>query len=139
MRVQYTRWAVIAMAFVFAIDQITKQLAAHTAHNPAYALGIVQAPSGVLVLGSLLGLVVFVWLVARWAVQIGVPAALPGIVAGGMLGNVVDRARYGSVRDFIATPVAIINVADIAVMIGLAALMLAVVVRVIALRRVPSL
>jgi lipoprotein signal peptidase len=39
-------------------------------------------------------------------------------VAGGTLGNVVDRIRLGSVVDFVATPWAIINLADVAVAIG---------------------
>jgi lipoprotein signal peptidase len=35
---------------------------------------------------------------------------------------VLDRARFGAVRDFIPTPFAIINVADIAVVVGVVAL-----------------
>ena len=40
------------------------------------------------------------------------------LVIGGGLANTLDRARFGAVRDFIRTPWAIVNVADLCVVAG---------------------
>ena len=44
---------------------------------------------------------------------------MSAFVAGGMIGNTLDRIRLGSVRDFLVTPWAIVNIADIAVAAGI--------------------
>jgi lipoprotein signal peptidase len=67
-----------------------------------------------------------VWL--RRAENVVVAAALGG-VAGGAVGNVVDRLRYGAVADFIDAHAFgwswyIFNVADAAIVCGVAALVL---------------
>jgi signal peptidase II len=45
---------------------------------------------------------------------------IPGLVIGGSLGNLVDRALFGAVHDFLVLPWAVVNIADVAVVIGLA-------------------
>jgi lipoprotein signal peptidase len=126
------RWKIVhflrpvsAAAFVLGVDQLAKAGAAHattSAHNPDLAFGIAHGPPPVLVAVSVLVLGVFLAVVGRLAVQAGISPVLPALIAGGMLGNVLDRARFGAVRDFIPTPFAIINIADIAVMAGVVAL-----------------
>lgn len=46
-----------------------------------------------------------------------------GLVAGGALGNLVDRARDGAVRDFLKVPLwPAFNLADVAITVGVLAL-----------------
>lgn len=69
-------------------------------------------------LGVLLGIAVFWWRVrpaARWLV-----VAL-GLVAGGSVGNLIDRVRFGRVTDFfdvIAVNFPVFNLADSAIVAG---------------------
>ncbi|MCW2926811.1 MAG: hypothetical protein JWM86_779 [Thermoleophilia bacterium] len=48
------------------------------------------------------------------AVQLGA-----GLVAGGMAANLVDRATRGRVTDYLATPLGVLNAADLAIGAGL--------------------
>jgi hypothetical protein len=114
--------AVVVTEVVVFGDQLSKALAEHSGapRNPDYALGTF-GPAPALIIVSLVVLGAFLALVGRSAVQLGVPSFIPAVIAGGMLGNLVDRARLGAVRDFIATPWAIVNLADIAVVAGIAA------------------
>ena len=45
-----------------------------------------------------------------------------GLVLGGALGNIVDRTVVGFVRDFLAVGPVVVNLADIAVLLGLVGL-----------------
>jgi lipoprotein signal peptidase len=134
------RWLFISVPVVGAIvldDQITKAAAAHAglvAHNPAYALGVVGGPAPVLIAGTVLVMVAFLALVVRPAVAFGVSPIAPALVVGGMLGNALDRIRLGAARDFVVTPWAIINLADVAVAVGIAAFVIAVAWRMRQLR-----
>ena len=107
---------------VLIVDQLAKAGAAHAAtpaHNPDLAFGVVGGPTLVLVFATIAVLGVFVAVLGRWAGRLGIPALIPALIAGGVLGNALDRARFGAVRDFIHTPFAIINLADIAVTVGI--------------------
>ena len=64
-------------------------------------------------------LAIFVTLVARWALRLRISPLIPGLVIGGMVGNILDRIVLGSVRDFLVTPWVICNVADLAIVGGL--------------------
>ena len=71
-------------------------------------------------------LVLFLWL--RRAESALVAAAL-GAIAGGAIGNIADRLRYGAVVDFIQAHAYgwswyVFNVADAAIVCGVAALVL---------------
>ena len=46
------------------------------------------------------------------------PPIAAALIVGGMLGNTLDRIRFGVARDFLTTPWAIVNLADIAVASG---------------------
>ena len=120
----------VAVPVVTAVvigDQLTKAVAAHgglVAHNPAYALGVIGGPAPLLIAGTAIVLIAFFALIARPAVAIGVSPIIPALIAGGMLGNALDRIRYGAARDFLRTPWAIVNLADLAVAAGIVALVI---------------
>jgi signal peptidase II len=110
-------WAVV-------VDQGTKLWAGagtggvEIFHNPRYALGVLGGSVPVLIFGTLAVLGVFMLVIVPIAFRYGLPAWIPGLVLGGALSNMIDRARFGGVRDFITTRWAIINVADLFVIAG---------------------
>jgi signal peptidase II len=87
-------------------------------HNPRYALGVIGGSVPVLILGTVAILGVFAVVIVPLGFRFGLPAWIPGLVLGGALSNMIDRARFGGVRDFITTRWAIINVADLFVLAG---------------------
>ena len=118
---------VLVAATVIAVDQWTKLLASSDAslHNANYAFGVVRGAAPVLVAGTVTVLVLFVGVVARLATRLGIPVALPALVAGGMVSNAIDRLVFGSVRDHIVTPWVIVNVADVVIAGGITMLAIA--------------
>ena len=133
-------WIFVSVPVVGAIvldDQLTKAAATQAglvAHNPSYALGVVGGPTGVLIAGTIVVLAAFVAFVARPAVAFGVSPIAPALIVGGMFGNALDRIRFGAARDFLVTPWAIVNVADLAVAAGIVAFAVAVAWRLYRLR-----
>jgi lipoprotein signal peptidase len=130
---------VLCSIAVFAIDQWSKVEAARVdpsviAHNPSYAMGVIDGPAHILAIGTLITLFAFVTFVARGALRLGIPPVFPALVAGGMLGNVYDRIVLASVRDFIVTPWAICNIADVAIVAGILASLFAFAWRAVQLR-----
>jgi len=87
-------------------------------HNPGYALGVIGGSAPMLILGTILILGLFVLVIVPLGFRFGLPAWIPGLVLGGALSNMLDRVRFGGVRDFITTRWAIINVADLLVVAG---------------------
>ena len=71
-----------------------------------------------MILGTILVLAVFAAVIVPLAYRLGLPAWIPGLILGGALSNMIDRVRFGAVRDFITTGIAIINVADLLVLAG---------------------
>lgn len=128
------RTAALLGVMVVADDQATKAAATRAGgvlRNPGYALGLIGGSRVLLTLGMVLVMLLFLGTLARWAVRSGVSPLWPALVAGGMIGNTIDRICYGSARDFIRTPWAIVNVADLAVMTGLVMFALALALRVV--------
>ena len=124
-------------ATVVAIDQLAKTAAPHLhlglvlpARNPAYAFGTVGGSALALIAGSVVVLGAFLAVIGRLAAQIGVSPCLPALIAGGMVGNTLDRIRFGSVRDFLVVPGAIVNLADLAVAAGMIALVVMLAVQI---------
>jgi signal peptidase II len=132
--------AVATAGVVVAVDQATKQLVVShiargdqvavlpgldltNARNTGVAFGALE--DGGLVVAILIGLALTL-LVGYFAVHRDMPWLwLPvGLLLGGALGNLADRARQGAVIDFI-DPVAwpAFNVADACIVIGVAALL----------------
>lgn len=130
----------LVAACALATDQTTKVIASHgqpglfPARNPAYAFGIVGGSAPVLVIVALLVLGAFVGVASLLVTRLGISAAMPALIAGGTVGNTLDRMRLGSVRDFVVTPWAIVNLADVAVAIGVVGIALALAARVPRLR-----
>jgi signal peptidase II len=90
--------------------------------NAGSALGFAQGGAAWMPL-AVLGLVVACMLprVRPWTPR---AAAAAGLLAGGALGNLIDRIRFGAVSDFIALGSArhgaVLNPADIALAVGVA-------------------
>jgi signal peptidase II len=81
----------------------------------------ILAGGAVIVVGALL-----VWL---WRAERGLISVAVGAIAGGAVGNILDRLRLGAVVDFIHAHIGgwswyVFNVADAAIVCGVAALAL---------------
>jgi lipoprotein signal peptidase len=89
--------------------------------NSDLALGAATAAAPLLVLlmaaGLLLALVVVAGLVRRGRVSV----TGGSLLLGGALGNLVDRAVTGAVHDFLVVGPVVINLADVAVLVGVLA------------------
>jgi signal peptidase II len=90
--------------------------------NSGIAFGIFSGGGALLVVGTAIALLALVFF---FATHTGRPLVwLPtGLLLGGALGNLIDRARDGSVTDFVKLPhFPAFNVADMAITIGVVAL-----------------
>ncbi len=98
--------------------------------NPGAAFGLLpQVPVLVPALIALTLLSVLFYNDARWVAPPRVQAAL-ALLAGGAVGNLIDRIRLGAVVDYIDVHIwPVFNVADLAVTTGAALLMISLVVR----------
>ncbi|MDQ1433976.1 MAG: hypothetical protein QOF59_792, partial [Actinomycetota bacterium] len=138
------RWggALSVVTAVICADQLTKVFVPHNhwsivepARNPGVITGWSPVSLSVLILVSVVVLIGFVAVVGRWAVQLDISPAIPALVVGGLLAHTIDRIRFGAVRDFLATGWLIVDVADLAVLAGLGALLVAFAVRLTYLRK----
>ncbi len=132
--------AMATMGVVFALDQVTKQVADSglmrgesvnaflglditNTRNRGVAFGALDGSAAVV--GALIGLAL-VLLLAYFALNAERPWLwLPvGMLLGGALGNLADRAREGAVIDFI-DPIwwPAFNLADAAIVVGVLALL----------------
>jgi lipoprotein signal peptidase len=134
------RAAWFALAVV-GLDQLTKLTATLVAagqtsgllvpvQNPQFSLGVAAASPPVMVLVMAVGIVAAGGYILRTATRGRLPAWVPGLLIGGAGSNLADRLLLGSVRDFLAIPWAIVNLADLAV--------LAAIVAILAHRRRPA-
>jgi signal peptidase II len=129
-------WAALVLVGVVALDQLTKHLVEHSivqgeerkvlpgvqlvdTRNRGVAFGFF--PGNHVVVTILIGLAVLVLLGYFALHSAQVLIWLPtGMIAGGALGNVLDRLRHGSVTDFIKLPLGWppFNLADSSITIG---------------------
>jgi signal peptidase II len=134
-----TAAAAAVAAGVVAADQITKALVRDSlalgerrdllagvdlvnVRNSGVAFGFLEGGGAVLVVGTALALLA---LVIFFATHTGRRLVwLPtGLLLGGAVGNLIDRAREGSVTDFVKFPhFPAFNVADMAITFGVVAL-----------------
>ncbi len=132
--------ALATLAVVFALDQATKQAVVASLErgesvNVFFALDLTNTRNRGVAFGALEGrgtivavliALALVLLIAYFAVHAGCAWLwLPvGMLLGGALGNLADRAREGAVIDFI-DPIAwpAFNLADTAIVIGVFALL----------------
>lgn len=127
-------------AVIFLLDQATKYLVQvglplgrsislgffdlHHVHNRGAAFGIMPSGGAVFIIVAVAVLIGAMVLHARIREQGVAVTVAVGLIAGGTLGNLLDRLRFGYVVDFIDLrwwPV--FNVADSAICIGVALLL----------------
>jgi hypothetical protein len=125
--------AALAGASVVLTDQVSKA-AVQPARNPGFITGWSPLSVAVVIVISIAVLVVFIGIVGRWAVQIGISPLYPALIGAGLLAHTIDRFRFGAVRDFLATGILIVDIGDLAVVAGLLGLVIAFGVRVYQLR-----
>jgi signal peptidase II len=126
-------------AGVVAVDQLTKALVRDgltlgerrdlvagidvvNVRNSGIAFGFLSDGGGVLVVGTALALLalVFFFLTHTGRPLVWLPT---GLLLGGAIGNLIDRAVEGSVTDFVKFPhFPAFNVADMAITFGVVAL-----------------
>jgi signal peptidase II len=126
-------------ALVVAVDQLTKALVRGglalgerhdlvagvklvNVRNSGIAFGFLAEGGAVLVVGTALALLALVFFFATHTRRalVWLPT---GLLLGGAVGNLVDRAREGSVTDFVKLPhFPAFNVADMAITFGVLAL-----------------
>ena len=114
-----------ALADAYLVERVSVMgqfLGLQKSFNPGIAFGL-RLPSGIqeaLIIVALIVVVIFAWKTARTRTS----QAGFGLIAGGALGNILDRARDGLVTDFFqvgAFP--IFNVADACISVGVAFLL----------------
>lgn len=115
--------AVATGAGAVALDQATKGWADQHAgtsvlRNADALLGTVGGSATALIVATVAVLVAFGLVVVPIACRLRVPVWVPALVLGGAASNLVDRARLGEVRDFVTTPWAVVNLADLCVIAG---------------------
>ena len=125
------RAMLIATFPVIALDQLTKT-AAHVfapsgagrlivpVHNPDFAFGVAGAAPTIEALLSAAGIVLLGGLAVWAAVRGRFPIWAAAVLNGGALANLIDRIAFGMVRDFISIGPVIANLADFAIVTGLA-------------------
>jgi signal peptidase II len=134
--------AVFAIVLAFVLDWVSKRLiAAHMEWNErtllpglldthyawnrgvSFSLFWQSGDLGSRVLAGLLFLVILVFAVAAFRTTKPLLASAMGLIVGGALGNMADRALNGAVFDFLtvrigAHPLFVCNVADIFISLG---------------------
>jgi len=140
-RVARAWWLAAALAvFVLVVDQVVKEIVAHNivlgeqvdvlgplkltlTHNEGVAFGLASGSGIGLIVITLVALGVVVWLFARDPARPGMWVAT-GLLAGGAIGNLLDRLRHGHVTDFIELPHwPPFNLADCAITCGVVILL----------------
>jgi signal peptidase II len=139
MAVAWGRAAAVALV-VLAADQATKAWATSAVQrgdrdavlpgidlvnvrNDGIAFGLLDGHGGALTVVTLVALAL---LVAHFALRSTRPLLwlATGLLVGGALGNLVDRARQGSVTDFVDLPLwPAFNLADVAIVVGVLTLL----------------
>jgi signal peptidase II len=132
---------VTLIGVVVAVDQVTKQIVVSSigkgepvevmfglelanVRNKGVAFGLLAGDKGFVLLLTLGALAL---LLAYFAVNPGRPGlwAAVGLISGGALGNLADRLRIEAVIDFLDPPIwPAFNLADIAIVVGVALLIL---------------
>lgn len=109
---------------------ITSWLRIIFVRNSGSAFGLFQGQAGILTILSFGALLLLGLLFFRNAREDGVVAVALGLIAGGAIGNLIDRIRLGYVIDWIDVPRwPTFNVADSAITVGVTVLMFALLFR----------
>jgi hypothetical protein len=118
-------WAVVGVG---GIETANKALAPHRAlPNPQTLLGILPTGSVTTTIAATIGLLaVATWVVARQVVAGRCPGLVAGIPLAAAASNLIDRLLHGAVIDWITVGDYVFNLADIAIVVGAAAIALTV-------------
>jgi lipoprotein signal peptidase len=131
MRTEDRRTATVILVIavcVIGIDQATKTLADQVhglaavlpVRNDQFTLGVASASLPIMATLMALGIILFGGYTGWEAFRGRQPRWVPAFVIGGALSNLADRLLLGSVRDFLAVPhLVVLNLADVAVFLGL--------------------
>ena len=116
---------------VVVVDAATKILAVALAsrglasavvvptQNADFSLGVASAPFPIMLAFASLGILGFGGYTYFRAVRANLPAWVPGLLIGGAVANLLDRLLFGAVHDWLYLPKVDINLADVAVVLGL--------------------
>jgi len=113
---------------VLALDQVSKA-AAHTVtactelfcplRNDELLFGLSPGSRSLVLAWSIAGLLLFYAWVRVASRRCTVPTIPIALVVAGVTGNLIDRLTLGYVRDFLGLPGTIVNVADLALALGM--------------------
>jgi signal peptidase II len=97
--------------------------------NPGGAFGLFRNSGSAFAIASIGAVLLLLWTIARYHARSRPAEVALGLVLGGAIGNLVDRIRFGRVVDFLDAGVGdvrwpVFNVADIAVVVGVALFLL---------------
>jgi lipoprotein signal peptidase len=124
------RTAITAFSVVL-IDATTKLLATFLAsrgvargvlapiQNASFSLGIAAAPVPMMLLLATAAIICFGGYTGWQALRGKVSTWVPGLLIGGAVANLLDRLIFGAVHDWLYLPKVVINLADVAVVVGL--------------------
>lgn len=92
----------------------------HPMTNPEFSLGVAGTHPTLMVMVMVIGIVSAAALSLRLLGHQRITPLAAGLALGGGVANTADRLLNGAVRDFLITGPVVINLADLAVLIGLA-------------------
>jgi signal peptidase II len=127
---QLTKWMIVTKTTLHEQIPIIENLLYITSHrNKGAAFGILQGQIWLFFIVTVLVVAFVVYYINKHAHESKLLGISLGLVLGGALGNFIDRLFRGEVVDFIDVYIftydfAIFNVADMALVIGVAILML---------------
>ena len=110
------------------VDQLTKAGATslgdtaftHPQTNAEFSLGLASGSLPVMVLVTIAGVAAFGAYVLWQTLRGRLAPWVPGLLLGGAVSNLVDRLLFSAVRDFIPSVWVVWNLADLAVLVGIA-------------------
>jgi lipoprotein signal peptidase len=88
--------------------------------NPRFSLGLAAATRPLMLAAMAAGIALAAGYGVRAARRGALPGWIPALVVGGAASNLLDRLLLGSVRDFLAVGHVVVNLADLAVLAGVA-------------------
>ena len=87
--------------------------------NPRFMLGVAGTDTAVMVALMVLGVAAASVVATRLLDRGRIPATAAGLAIGGAVANTIDRALHGAVTDFLIIGPVVVNLADLAVLLGL--------------------
>jgi lipoprotein signal peptidase len=86
--------------------------------NRDFSLGVVSAPFPITSVMAGLGILCLGGYTMWQAHRRKVPGWVPGLLIGGAVANLLDRILFGAVHDWLYLPKVVLNLADLAVLVG---------------------